>query len=168
MADRVRAHIGLGSNLGDRLANLRQAVVRLGAMPGIEVVAASRIYETAPLGPPQPDYLNAVIEVSTTRSPRQLLDAALEVEAGMGRVRAERWGPRVVDLDVLSFDRRAVREEGLEVPHPRMHERGFVMVPLLELDAEPLLPGGRTVADLRLTDLALGEVRVVAPAVPIS
>jgi 2-amino-4-hydroxy-6-hydroxymethyldihydropteridine diphosphokinase len=164
----ARAHLALGSNLGDRLSNLRQAVRRLGEQPGIDVVGASRVYETAPVGPPQSDYLNAVIEVSTTLSPRALLESALAVEAAMGRVRAERWGPRVVDLDVLSFDRREVHEEGLEVPHPRMHERGFVLIPLLELDADPLLPGGRSVAALRLSDLAAGSVRVIAPALPIS
>jgi 2-amino-4-hydroxy-6-hydroxymethyldihydropteridine diphosphokinase len=164
----ARSHLALGSNLGDRLSNLREAVRRLREQPGIDVMAASRVYETAPVGPPQPDYLNAVIEVSTTLAPRELLEAALAVEAAMGRVRAERWGPRVIDLDVLSYDRREVHEEGLDVPHPGMHERGFVMVPLLELDPNPLLPGGRSVAALRLADLAAGSVRVVAPAVPIS
>jgi len=159
-----RAYLGLGSNLGDRLANLRRAVDLLGAHDGISVTRSSRVYETAPVGPPQPDYLNAVVAIGTTLSPRELLEACLSVETEMGRVRAQRWGPRVIDVDLLTYDAREVHEEGLDVPHPRMHERAFVLAPLLELDADPMLPGSRSVASLRMPAGLLTDVRPFAPA----
>jgi 2-amino-4-hydroxy-6-hydroxymethyldihydropteridine diphosphokinase len=158
-----RAFLGLGSNLGDRLSNLQRAVELLGER-GVRAVRSSRVYETDPVGgPAQPDYLNAVVQVETQLEPRGLLEACLAVERGMGRVRAERWGPRVVDIDILTYDDLVVDETDLEIPHPRMHERGFVLIPLLELDADPSLPGGRKVASLRLGALALGGVRPFAP-----
>ncbi|MGH2661428.1 MAG: 2-amino-4-hydroxy-6-hydroxymethyldihydropteridine diphosphokinase [Actinomycetota bacterium] len=159
----TRAYLGLGSNLGDRLENLRRAVAML-ADRGVWAVRSSRVYETDPVGgPSQPDYLNAVVEVETGISARALLDTGLEVEEAMGRVRGERWGPRVIDVDVLTFGDQEIDEPGLTVPHPRMHERGFVLIPLLELDADPQLPGGRRIAGLRLGPLALGVVRPFAP-----
>lgn len=164
----VEAFLGLGSNLGDRLGNLSSAVGRLSRLPGVRVVRSSRVYETDPVGgPEQPDYLNAVVEVDTMLTPRDLLEACLRVEREMGRVRDERWGPRSIDIDVLTYGREEVREDGLEVPHPRMHERGFVLVPLLELTADPPLPGGRRVASLRLGPAMLGGVRPFAPPLPV-
>jgi 2-amino-4-hydroxy-6-hydroxymethyldihydropteridine diphosphokinase len=157
------AFLGLGSNLGDRLANLGDAVDLL-ASHGVEVARSSRVYETEPVGPPQPDFLNAVIEVETMMPPRTLLRACLEVEHAMGRRRSEPWGPRVIDIDLLTYGDEEIDEPGLTVPHPRMHERGFVLVPLLELTADPMLPGGRRVATLRLGPEALGGVRPFAPA----
>lgn len=158
-----RAYLGLGSNLGDRLGNLQRAVAFLGER-GVRLVRSSRVYETDPVGgPPQPDYLNAVVEVETDLEPRALLDACLAVEDALGRERVERWGPRVIDVDVLTHDDVVVDEPDLQLPHPRMHERGFVLVPLLELDADPPLPGGRRIASLRLGPLALGGVRPFAP-----
>jgi 2-amino-4-hydroxy-6-hydroxymethyldihydropteridine diphosphokinase len=155
--------LGLGSNLGDRLANLDEAVNLLTAH-GIRVVRSSRVYETEPVGPPQPDYLNAVVEVETAMPPRTLLRACLEVEHALGRERSERWGPRVIDIDLLTYGDEEIDEPGLSVPHPRMHERGFVLVPLLELTADPPLPGGRKVATLRLGPETLGGVRSFAAA----
>jgi 2-amino-4-hydroxy-6-hydroxymethyldihydropteridine diphosphokinase len=142
-AESVRAFIGLGSNLGDRPANFRTAVAALDLTDGVEVIRTSRVYETDPIGPPQPQYLNAVVEVRTTLAPRALLEALLRIEAEMGRVRGPRWGPRVIDLDLLDYGRMRVREPGLVVPHPRMHERAFALIPLLELEPDPLLPGRR-------------------------
>src|SRR6266542_2170675 len=162
----VRAFLGLGSNLGDRLGALRAAVDLLAAVPGVRVVRSSRVYETEPVGPRQPDYLNAVVEVATVLSPRELLDACLEVERRLGRVRRERWGPRTIDVDVLTYGDREVDEPGLEVPHPRMHERGFVLAPLLELAADPMLPGGRRVATLRPGPGSLRGIRPFAPPLP--
>lgn len=130
----VRAYLALGSNLSDRLANLQRAADLLDGTAGIRVARSSSVYETAPVGPPQPDYLNAVLEVATTRSPRTLLEACLDVEERMGRVRLERWGPRVIDIDVLTYDDERVVEEDLTIPHPRMAERAFVLVPLADLD----------------------------------
>jgi 2-amino-4-hydroxy-6-hydroxymethyldihydropteridine diphosphokinase len=158
----VRAYLGLGSNLGDRLGNLRRAVALLGQRDGIRVLRSSRVFETDPVGPPQPDYLNAVAEVATSLTARGLLDGCLAVERDIGRVRTDRWGPRVIDVDLLTFDEQRIDEPGLTVPHPRMLERGFVLVPLLELDADPQLPDGRRIAELRLGgDIASG-VRLFA------
>lgn len=157
------AYLGLGSNLGDRLENLRRSLDLLEER-GVRVLRSSRVYETDPVGgPAQPDYLNAVVEVAAPGSARDLLGVCLAVEAEMGRVRDERWGPRLIDLDVLTFGDQIIDQDDLQVPHPRMHERGFVLVPLLELDADPPLPGGRRASTLRLGPLALGGVRVHAP-----
>jgi 2-amino-4-hydroxy-6-hydroxymethyldihydropteridine diphosphokinase len=160
----TRAFVGLGSNLGDRLAKLQKAVDLLGQVEGVAVLRSSRVYETAPVGPPQPDYLNAVVEVLTSLGAKGLLEACLDVERTMGRVRVERWGPRVIDLDVLTFGDETIKEPDLTVPHPRMHERAFVLVPLLELEVDPPLPGGRRIASLRSGPGLLGEVRPFAPA----
>jgi len=161
----VRAYLGLGSNLGDRLANLRRAVDLL-VEGGVDVVRTSRVYETAPVGPPQPDYLNAVAEVATDLGPRDLLRACLDVERVMGRVRVERWGPRVIDVDVLTYGTETIEDADLVVPHPKMHERAFVLVPLLELERDPPLPGGLKVADLRPGDAT--DVRPFAPPIRIA
>jgi 2-amino-4-hydroxy-6-hydroxymethyldihydropteridine diphosphokinase len=159
----VRAYLGLGSNLGDRLVHLQRAVTLLGRR-GARPLRSSRVYETEPAGgPPQPEYLNAVVEIETELDPRDLLAACLEVEGEMGRVRRERWGSRVIDIDVLTYEDREVNEPGLQVPHPRMHERAFVLAPLLELASDPPLPGGRKVAGVRLGAPALGGVRPFAP-----
>jgi len=158
------AYLGLGSNLGDRLANLQRAADRLAVRDGISVTRSSRVYETDPIGgPPQPEYLNAVIEIQTTLDPLGLLGAGREVEAALERVRAERWGPRTIDVDILTYDRDVIDEPEITVPHPRMHERGFVLVPLLELDPDPPLPGGRHVATLITVDDLPGGVRPFAP-----
>jgi 2-amino-4-hydroxy-6-hydroxymethyldihydropteridine diphosphokinase len=149
----VRAYLGLGSNLGDRSQNLGRAVALLGSRDGVTVVRASSVYETDPVGPPQPDYLNAVVEVDTTLPPRGLLHACLGVEDEMGRIRRERWGPRVIDVDLLLYDDDRVDEPDLVVPHPRMHERAFVLVPLAELAPDLVLPDGRTVGEAARPEL---------------
>jgi 2-amino-4-hydroxy-6-hydroxymethyldihydropteridine diphosphokinase len=121
------------------------------------------VYETKPIGPPQPDFLNAVVQIQTTVTPQVLLATCRRVEDSLGRVRSERWGPRVVDVDVLTFGREVIDEPDLVIPHPRMHERAFVMVPLLELDADPMLPGGRSARDIRFESEQLAGVRPFAP-----
>lgn len=158
-----RIYLGLGSNLGERLESLAAAVRAL-ERRGVHTLRSSRVYETDPVGgPPQPDYLNAVIEVDTTLEPLDLLGACLEVEAELGRERSERWGPRTIDIDLLTYGDREIHEPNLTIPHPHMHERGFVLVPLLELDADPLLPGGRSATTLTLGASALTSVRPYAP-----
>jgi 2-amino-4-hydroxy-6-hydroxymethyldihydropteridine diphosphokinase len=164
----ISAYVSLGANLGDRLEHLREAVRLLAATEGIDVVRSSRVFETEPVGPPQPAYLNAVIEVRTTLDPRALLEAAQAVETALGRVRAERWGPRTLDVDILTFGDRTVDEPDLEIPHPRMHERGFVLVPLGELDDDPMLPGGRRLSEIRLSPDVVFGVRAFAPPLPVS
>jgi len=163
----TKAYLALGSNLGDRLERLREAVRLLEEIEGVDVVRSSRVYETDPVGPPQPAYLNAVIEVETSRSPLELLEACRAVEDALGRIRGERWGPRTIDVDVLTFDEQTVDEPDLQIPHPRMHERGFVLVPLGELDDDPMLPGGRTLSNLRISPDAVLGVRPFAPPLPV-
>ncbi len=162
-----RAFLGLGGNLGDRLANLQRAADLLAATTGIVVLRSSRIYETAPVGPPQPDFLNAVVEVDTTLSPEDLLAACAAVERELHRVRGIRWGPRTIDVDLLAYDDRVIETNELIVPHPRMHERAFVLVPLLELAEDPPLPGGRHVQDLS-TDGWTDDVRLFAPPLRVA
>ena len=164
----MRGFVALGSNLGDRLANLQRAVELLGGREGIRVLKASRVYETDPVGPPQPDYLNAVLEVETILAPRTMLEAAQAVERDLGRVRGERWGPRTIDVDLLTYGDEYIDEPGLQIPHPRMHERAFVLVPLLELTADPVLPAGRRLPDLRPGPEMLGGVRLFAPALRVA
>src|SRR5262245_39911178 len=128
----MRAFIGLGSNDGDRADNLRNAVRALEATPGIEVVQVSGIYETEPVGgPAQPDCLNAVVEVALHLGHRARFDACMTIEHALGRERnhEERWGPRVIDLDLLSMGDLVVSDPDLEIPHPRLAERAFVLVP---------------------------------------
>jgi 2-amino-4-hydroxy-6-hydroxymethyldihydropteridine diphosphokinase len=146
----TRAYVGLGANLGDRERTLRLAVERLGEEGGIDVVAVSDLRETEPVGvADQPSFLNGAVAVETTLAPRALLDALLEVELGLGRVRGEeRWGPRTVDLDLLLYGDLVVDEPGLSVPHPRLHERRFALEPLVELDPELEIPGRGRVSRL--------------------
>jgi 2-amino-4-hydroxy-6-hydroxymethyldihydropteridine diphosphokinase len=162
------AYLGLGSNLGDRLEHLRETVRRLAKSEDIEVLRSSRVFETEPVGPPQPAYLNAVIEVRTTLGARELLEACQAVEHDLGRVRTERWGPRTIDVDILTFDDQTIDEPDLQVPHPRMHERGFVLVPLGELDADPMLPGDRRLSEIRLSPAMVLGVRPFAPPLTVS
>jgi 2-amino-4-hydroxy-6-hydroxymethyldihydropteridine diphosphokinase len=134
----VRAFLGLGSNLGDSRRLLRDALDALGD----SVVAVSPVYETEPVGGPagQQDYLNIVVELETDQTPRQLLDLCRRLEAAAGRVRDERWGPRTLDVDVLLVGELRVDEPDLVVPHPRMHERRFVMAPLADVAPELVPP----------------------------
>ncbi len=156
----TRAFLGLGSNLGDRLATLQRALELLDDATGVRVVASSRVYETDPVGGiEQPDFLNAVVEVETDLSARGLLQACMRVEAELGRVRETRWGPRTIVIDILVFGREAIDEPDLLVPHPRTHERSFALVPLLELEPDPVLAGGRPAADARPD----GDVRLWGP-----
>jgi 2-amino-4-hydroxy-6-hydroxymethyldihydropteridine diphosphokinase len=139
------AYIGLGSNLGDRLGYLQAAVAALSAR-GLEVAGVSSVYESDALGPPQPDYLNAVVSVSTSLSARELLAALKEIEGELGRQRTERWGPREIDLDLLLYGDEMLEEDGLTVPHPEMTRRAFVLMPLLEIAPGLDLPSGEPAA----------------------
>jgi 2-amino-4-hydroxy-6-hydroxymethyldihydropteridine diphosphokinase len=146
-----RAFVSLGSNLGDREAHLRRAIHALGATRGIRWIGVSRIYETDPVGPiPQGPYLNAVAEIETGLEPRALLERLLQIEAEEGRIRrGARGEARTLDLDLLSFADRCIEDDKLIVPHPRMHERSFVLEPLCELAPQWVHPrSGRTVAEL--------------------
>ena len=146
----MRAFVGLGANLGERKETLRRAVAALAAEDGVDVVARSRLRETDPVGvEDQPRFLNGAILLETTLRPRELLDALLRVERRLGRVRdGTRWGPRVLDLDLLLYGDEVVDEPGLRVPHPRLHERRFALEPLAELDPDLRIPGRGRVSEL--------------------
>jgi 2-amino-4-hydroxy-6-hydroxymethyldihydropteridine diphosphokinase len=147
----TRAYVGLGSNLGDREDTIRRALALLAAEEGIDVVAVSTLRETEPVGyADQPDFVNGAAALDTELTPRALLERLLAVELALGRVRGAgpRFGPRVVDLDLLLYGDAAVDEPGLTVPHPRLAERRFALEPLQELDPELRLPDGRAVRDL--------------------
>lgn len=134
----MKAFIGLGSNLGDREASLRQALEHLAQAPETVVVRASSLYDTEPVGiEDQPHFLNAVAQLDTQLTPRQLLWNLMLIERRLGRVRSQRWGPRTIDLDLLLYEDAILEDDDLQVPHPELSKRSFVLVPLVEL--EPLL-----------------------------
>ena len=141
--------LAVGGNLGDRLGTLQGCVQAIGAIPDTEVLAVSPVYQTAPVGgPPQPDYLNAVLIVSTGLAPRGLLDAVHRIEAESGRVREVRFGPRTLDIDIISYDGEASSDPELTLPHPRAHERAFVLAPWHDIDEAAEVPGRGTVKSL--------------------
>jgi 2-amino-4-hydroxy-6-hydroxymethyldihydropteridine diphosphokinase len=152
----LRAVIGFGANLGDRLGAMRAALAELGDVARVE--KTSHVYATAPVGPPQPEYLNAAALVAWEGTAEGLLEVLLGIEAKLGRVRgSERFGPRTIDLDVLWIDGVAVETERLAVPHPRLTERAFAMVPLLEVVPDARDPRTRDTyvapeGDVRRTD----------------
>lgn len=145
------AYIGLGANLGDRLVMLRRALDALAEHTTI--LAASSVYETLPQGyADQPDFLNAVVQVETLLSARDLLGLTQSIEERLGRARRERWGPRLIDLDILWYDGCVCHDADLVLPHPRMHQRAFVLVPLAEIAPGLVLPGsGKTASALART-----------------
>ena len=142
-------HVGLGANLGDPERTLVAAVEDLGRLPDVKLRQCSSLYAAAPIGPPQPEFRNAVVSLATTRNPESLLAALLDIERAHGRIRTERWGPRLLDLDILLWGDRVVDAPGLRIPHPELPHRRFALEPLAELD-----PGARhpvlqkTVAEL--------------------
>ena len=135
----TRTLVAVGANVGDPAQTLAQAVGDLVAAG--RVTAVSPVYRTRPIGPPQPDYLNAVVELHTALSPRQLLDALHAIENAHGRVRAERYGPRTLDLDLIWVEGVAADDPRLTLPHPRAHEREFVLRPLCDIDGSIVLHG---------------------------
>ena len=143
----TRAAVAIGSNLGDRAANLRAGIEGLRGLG--EVKATSSVYETAPVGgPAQGAYLNAVVVVETDLDAAALLEGCLDIERSLGRERTERWGPRTIDLDLILFGDAEIDLPGLAVPHPRMGQRRFVLEPLIEAWPDARLPDGRAVSAL--------------------
>jgi 2-amino-4-hydroxy-6-hydroxymethyldihydropteridine diphosphokinase len=138
----VTAYIALGANLGDRRANLDAAIAHLRNTPGVRVTKVSSYIDNPAVGGPadSPAFLNAAAEVETELSPRELLDRLLAIEQEMGRQRREKWGPRVIDLDLLLYGDAIVSEPNLQVPHPLMHERRFVIEPLVEIAPDAMHP----------------------------
>jgi len=154
----MRAYLGLGSNLGDREANIEGALRRLALSSRVKVLKVSSMIDTEPVGgPAQPNYLNAACKVETALRARELLREALRIEKEMGRVRDVRWGPRVIDIDLLLYDTEVISEADLTVPHPRIAERRFVLGPLAEIAPGLRHPvTGKTAREM-LSDLAAQE-----------
>lgn len=138
---RSRAYVGLGSNLADPVVQVRRAFAELDALPDTVCVARSPLYRTEPVGPPQPDFINAVVALETTLSPESLLNALQAIEQGHDRRRVIRWGPRTLDLDILLFDDLRQDSSRLILPHPRMFERAFVLYPLFDIAPYLEIPG---------------------------
>jgi 2-amino-4-hydroxy-6-hydroxymethyldihydropteridine diphosphokinase len=146
----TRAYVGLGANLGDRSAMLRAALEQLAAEPGVSLVAVSSVRETDPVGPvDQPRFLNAAAALDTELSPRELLDRLLGIERRLGRTReGPRFGPRTIDLDLLLYGAERLDEPGLQLPHPRLHERLFALEPLFELAPSLVVPGHGALSEI--------------------
>lgn len=141
----IKVYIALGSNISPRHQHLKNAVNDLSQLENVEVIASSSVYETEPVGfTDQNDFLNMVVEVNTTLSAEQLLEKCQEIEQGLGRKRIVRWGPRTIDLDILLYNHENIETEHLIVPHPRMHERAFVLIPLIQLNDQVKLPSGKS------------------------
>ncbi len=144
-----RVVLSVGSNLGDRLGSLQGCVQAIGGLPDTDVLAISPVYETDPVGgPDQPDYLNAVLIAATGLRPLDLLAATQRIEADFGRVRVERFGPRTLDIDIISYAEEVSLDPVLTLPHPRAHERAFVLAPWHDIDPAAILPGRGPVTTL--------------------
>ncbi|HCN61569.1 2-amino-4-hydroxy-6-hydroxymethyldihydropteridine diphosphokinase [Mammaliicoccus fleurettii] len=152
------AYLGLGSNMGDRELQLEEAIKLLNEVNGIEVIQKSPIYETKPVGyTEQPDFLNMCIEISTELESSELLKVCMMVEQQLHRVRVERWGPRTIDIDILLYDQSVIQSPDLEVPHPRITERAFVMVPLNDIASDVVEP----ISKKYIWELLLNDEQVV-------
>jgi len=157
----LRAFVGLGSNQGDSIATLHAAIDALSRLPGTRLSSASRLYRSPAWGHTnQADFVNAVALLETELDPRALLDGMLAIERAFGRERRERWGPRILDLDLLLYGDSVVVQPGLQVPHPHLHERAFALVPLLEVDPDAIIPGRGPARDA-LSALACGPIEAV-------
>jgi 2-amino-4-hydroxy-6-hydroxymethyldihydropteridine diphosphokinase len=145
-----RCAIALGSNLGDSLATLEAALAVLASITGIDLITRSPWYQTKAVGPPQPDYLNGCALLQVTLTPHQLMDILLEIEAAFGRIRQGKWQPRTLDLDMLLFDDVILDTPHLQIPHPRMTQRAFVLIPLADIASDWIEPiSGESIATLR-------------------
>ena len=161
----VTAYVALGANLGDPIAQVKAGIAALATLPRTQLKAQSSLYRTAPVGyADQPDFINAVAAIDTALSPRGLLDALLAIETDRGRVRQFANAPRTLDLDVLLYAYLQMHEHGLTIPHPRMHERAFVLAPLNEIAPDCVIPGRGKVSDLLRAADSGGVTRLDAGA----
>jgi 2-amino-4-hydroxy-6-hydroxymethyldihydropteridine diphosphokinase len=163
MAQRVKSALGLGSNLGDRQAQITLALDSLAMHPHIDVLAVSALYQTPPWGKTdQPAFFNAAALIETDLAPRTLLEAVLGIERSLGRLRNELWGPRTIDLDILLYGEETIGEPGLTIPHPRIQERAFVIRPLADILPDAVIAGRRVTDWLAALDVA--GIEAVEPA----
>jgi 2-amino-4-hydroxy-6-hydroxymethyldihydropteridine diphosphokinase len=157
----VECWIGIGSNLGDPVGQVRDSFDALDAIPGTTLRQTSGLYRTAPMGPQdQPDYINAVAKLETRLAPNALLDAMQAIERSAGRARTIKWGPRVLDLDLLTYGDQCLDEAGLQVPHPGIRDRNFVLLPLLSVAPDLEIPGLGSVRQLAAATGDEGIVRL--------
>ena len=160
----VLAYIGLGANLGKPVAQVRRALAGLAELDEVEVLRVSRLYRNPPLGPKEQSwYINAVAQVRTRLTAEELLRALGRLETALGRVRGERWGPRIIDLDLLLYDGEVVNTAELVLPHPEMHRRAFVLTPLAEIAPEAWHPGLKKSALQLLTELDPADREALEP-----
>jgi 2-amino-4-hydroxy-6-hydroxymethyldihydropteridine diphosphokinase len=161
----MRAHLSLGSNVGDRASHLKDALSAMGGHPHIALTAVSRIYQTAPVGKlDQPDFLNMAAEIETELTPEDLLSVLKSIEARIGRQPAERWGPRLIDIDIILYENERIQSDSLSVPHPEFRRRAFVLVPLAEIAAEAHDPEtGQSVGQLAAGLADCGDVKPYEP-----
>ncbi len=151
--------IALGSNIGDSQTILLGAIDAIAQTPGIRLISQSSLYRTKAVGPPQPDYLNGCVLLQVEMIPELLLEVLLKIENKFGRLRGERWGPRTLDLDILFYSDRIIETPKLQIPHPRMRERAFVLVPLVEIAPDWVDPvSGLTIKEL-IKDVNCCDVR---------
>ncbi len=150
--------IALGSNLGKSLTTLENAIESIAKTPGITLISHSSWYRTKPIGPPQPDYINGCALVKVELSPHQLLATLLEIEQKFGRVRKEHWGARTLDLDIILYGNLVIDTPDLQIPHPRMRERAFVLVPLAEIEPNWIEPLSRKTITELLKEVDCSEV----------
>lgn len=150
----TKVYLGLGSNVGDREHQLKEALRLLDAQQGIKVTRVSSLYETAPVGyVDQPDFLNLCAEIETDLTPQAVLKNGLDIEQQLHRVRKERWGPRTLDIDILLYGNKIIEDQDLSIPHPRMAERAFVLIPLQEIAPEAINPCTQTkIKDIEVPD----------------
>lgn len=161
LPDPVIAYVGIGSNMNDPVLQVAKALRELEELPRTRLVRSSSFYETEPVGlAAQSRFINAVAAIDTALQPRELLDGLLEIERRHGRIRSVKNGPRTLDLDILLYGHRIIHEEGLTIPHPRLHERAFVLEPLLEVDARCDIPGLGLAAQFRGNVSGQGVVRL--------
>lgn len=150
----TKVYLGLGSNVGDREHQLKEALRLLDAQQGVKVTRVSSLYETAPVGyVDQPDFLNLCAEIETDLTPQAVLKNGLDIEQQLHRVRKERWGPRTLDIDILLYGNKIIEDQDLSIPHPRMAERAFVLIPLQEIAPEAINPRTQTkIKDIEVPD----------------
>jgi 2-amino-4-hydroxy-6-hydroxymethyldihydropteridine diphosphokinase len=153
--------IALGSNLGESLKTLETALEILHNTPKIQVIKKSSWYQTTPMGPPQPDYINGCAILSVEITPQELLTTLLEIEQKFGRIRQEKWGARTIDLDILLFDDLILNSSTLQIPHPRMTERAFVLIPLAEIAPELVHPITKKAIAQHLQDIQYTGVQLI-------